>query len=346
MPTVLSAASGTPALAADETVVLYPSIAQTVPGGWKVDWTGVVYETERRPMMSFLVRRLFGARGVKMSKEERTIFADRTRSFFVDNERRKVVRAGFGVESWELGRSGANGRFESTWFLNSNAVPATLFSNARQCNLPLVLDDRRNRAIEAEIHVLEETGLSIISDIDDTIKVSNVGDRNELLKNTFCRPFVPVSAMAGIYRSWADAGATFHYVSASPWQLYLPLQAFVRSNGFPAGTFHLKEFRLKDRTVLELFASQEKYKSGVIEPLLRRFPQRKFVLVGDSGERDPEVYARLAREYPGQIARIWIRDVTGEPVTSTRYQQAFRGVPSDRWKVFRDATEIREASSR
>ena len=185
----------------------------------------------------------------------------------------------------------------------------------------------------------------MISDIDDTIKITEVRDRHAALRNTFLREFQAVPGMAEFYQTLGRSNhAAVHYISASPQQLYEPLAAFVRSNGFPAGTFTLKEFRWKDKSFFSLFANPEQYKSGVIEPLMKQFPNRKFILIGDSGERDPEIYARLAREYPQQIARIFIRDVTGEPAASERYVKAFRDVPPERWQVFRVPDELKVAS--
>lgn len=330
------------AISADEAVLLYPALARSGPGGWEVQWSGIVYEQEKRPATSFLMRRLFGVSGIPMSNAEEAVFAERSRLFLVDNERRKTIRVRLGSDSWTLGRSGANGRFGRERFLDSNLVQTAWFAGPQRFNLPLVVDASGGRIVNAEVHVIAEEGLSVVSDIDDTIKVSEVLNREALLKNTFCRPFAAVPGMAELYRDWATQGAaTFHYVSASPWQLYLPLSEFVRSNGFPAGTFHMKEFRLKDRTAVAMLASPEKYKPGVIEPLLRQFPRRQFVLVGDSGEKDPEVYAQLARRFPEQVRAVFIRDVTGEEVSAPRYQQVFRGVETNRWRVFRDATEIR-----
>ena len=135
-------------------------------------------------------------------------------------------------------------------------------------------------------------------------------------------------------------GVAFHYVSASPWQLYPVLQDFVRSNDYPAGTFHLRNFRWKDRSFLSLFGNPEKYKWTVIDPLVRRFPNRRFVLVGDSGERDPEVYGAVARKHVGQIEHIYIRDVTGEDPGAPRYRDAFRGLPRGVWTVFREPSGL------
>ena len=64
------------------------------------------------------------------------------------------------------------------------------------------------------------------------------------------------------------------------------------------------------------------------------YPQRKFVLVGDSGQQDPEIYGLFARKYPRQVIAVFIHDVTGEPAESPRYQTAFEMVPAERWRLF------------
>ena len=71
-----------------------------------------------------------------------------------------------------------------------------------------------------------------------------------------------------------------------------------------------------------------------------KFPQRHFVLVGDSGERDPETYGTLARKYPKQVIRILIRDVTGTTADATRYKKAFHDLPGGHWQIFREPAEI------
>jgi phosphatidate phosphatase APP1 len=180
----------------------------------------------------------------------------------------------------------------------------------------------------------------VISDIDDTIKVSEVRSKEALLANTFLREYRAVEGMAPAYRPWAAAGAVFHYCSASPWQLYEFLAEFLERTGYPAGTVHLKTFRVKDTSFFNLFASPEEYKRGVIEPILETFPRRRFLLVGDSGEKDPEIYATLARKYPKQVAGILIRDVTDERADAERYRKCFEGLPRERWHIFTDPKEL------
>jgi phosphatidate phosphatase APP1 len=182
----------------------------------------------------------------------------------------------------------------------------------------------------------------VISDIDDTIKITEVRNRHALLRNTFLREFTSVPRMAEFYQLIARSNdAQFHYVSASPWQLHVAIVEFLEIHNFPRGTFVMKEFRWKNRTFLSLFSDPEKYKPTVIEPLLKRFPKRHFILIGDSGERDPEIYAALARQYPEQIAAVYIRDVTGESATTARYTKAFRGLPNELWQVFSNPSELK-----
>ncbi|MEM1070827.1 MAG: App1 family protein, partial [Planctomycetota bacterium] len=155
----------------------------------------------------------------------------------------------------------------------------------------------------------------------------------------FVRPFRAVGGMAETYRQLADAGAVFHYVSGSPWQLYQPLQGFLLDESFPQGTLQLKHFRLKDSSAFDLIGSQIENKLAAIKPLLRDFPDRQFILVGDTGEQDPEIYGQLAREFPQQIRLICLRNVTNANQTDARMNEAFEGVEDDRWLLFDQAAE-------
>ncbi|MBC7818240.1 MAG: DUF2183 domain-containing protein, partial [Planctomycetaceae bacterium] len=211
----------------------------------------------------------------------------------------------------------------------------------RELQVVAVMQDGDSREITGRVHLApaKPPVVRVISDIDDTIKISKVLDKPALMMNTFCRPFQPVPGMSDLYRVWAESGARFHYVSASPWQLYSPLSEFVRDHNFPAGSFHMKHFRIQDRTAPNLFGSQEEYKRGVIEPLFEKFPRDRFVLIGDSGEQDAKIYAGLAREYPRLVSHILIRNVTDEPIDT--FRETFDGLPDDLWQVFREPSEIK-----
>ncbi len=63
---------------------------------------------------------------------------------------------------------------------------------------------------------------------------------------------------------------------------------------------------------------------------------RTLVLIGDSGERDPEIYGNVARMYPKRVRRIFIRAVKGEKDNDERFLKAFKDVPREKWMIFTD----------
>ena len=169
---------------------------------------------------------------------------------------------------------------------------------------------------------------------------SEVACRQQLLRNTFLHPFRDIPGMARIYRHWEAAGAVFHYVSSSPWPLYGPLREFLDEAGFPAGSIHLRRPRRPAPNLFPLLFPVRSRKHLVLHSIVRMFPRRSFVLVGDSGERDPEIYGAVRRRFPGQIHQIWIRRVAGRRLNRGRLNRVFRGVPPEAWHVFEDPAEL------
>jgi len=193
------------------------------------------------------------------------------------------------------------------------------------------------------VFLVPRRGVSVISDIDDTIKETNVHERHAMLVNTFLREFQPITGMTELYRRWHDRGAMFHYVSSSPWQLYQPLAQHFAEIELPPGSFHLRAFRLRDHMLRRIFLGRRPVKGLVIKNILQRFPLRKFVLVGDSGEYDPEIYGAIARRFPGQVTSILIRRVPGQRIAPFRWERAFRKLPAGMWQLFDEAAEIEDA---
>jgi hypothetical protein len=104
-----------------------------------------------------------------------------------------------------------------------------------------------------------------------------------------------------------DMGVQLHYVSNSPWQMYPILTTFFKMAHLPKGSFHLKQYSGMLQGIFEPVAERKK---SSLDKLMRDFPNRKFILVGDSGEADLEVYTDTALDNPGKILAIFIRDVT------------------------------------
>ncbi|KAK1756274.1 ATP-dependent RNA helicase DRS1 [Echria macrotheca] len=160
------------------------------------------------------------------------------------------------------------------------------------------------------IQIIEPKGISLISDIDDTIKRSNISlGAREIFRNTFIRDLgdLTIEGVREWYHTLFDMGVKIHYCSNSPWQLFPVLATYFLTAGLPPGSIHLKHYRGMLQGIFEPVAERKK---GTLERILRDFPERKFLLVGDSGEADLEVYTELAIANPGRILAVFIRDVT------------------------------------
>jgi len=159
-------------------------------------------------------------------------------------------------------------------------------------------------------------GVSLISDIDDTIKHSAVtlGAR-ELFRNTFVRDLsgLQVAGVKSWYSKLSDLGVSIHYVSNSPWQMWPTLKEFFRLGDLPRGSVHLKAY---SGMLAGIFEPAAERKRGNVEGILNDFPERHFMLVGDSGEQDLELYTDVAIRYAPRILAIFMRDVS-TPVART-----------------------------
>ena len=192
---------------------------------------------------------------------------------------------------------------------------------------------KKVRDFSGEIQLIPETGLSIISDVDDTIKISNVLDKKKLIKNTFVKPYTTTDGFPEYYKKLEKEGAYFHYVSASPWQLQPSLKPFMDAH-YPKGTISLRDFRLKDSSLLEFLQPSTKYKITQIQSIIKRYPKHQFILIGDSGEHDPEVYATIYQLFPKNIKSIQIRAVEDSDLSDARFEKEFKFIPKSVWQVF------------
>ncbi len=321
----------------DEEVVLFPTAAHfdEPTSRWIVPIHGWIYERPDDSLWTSAAARAF-MRALDLDDDAlaQAVFRARAGSFLAGGEedRRLAVRVG----PWQVtaDASGPNGLFRATATLS--AGDADRYQRAGRLPLELAGPAGERRRSGGHAQLVGERGVSVVSDIDDTVKISNVRDRRALMANTFLNPFEAVPGMARAYAALADGGAMFHYVSSSPWQLYPALSQFFAAAGLPVGSFHLREIGLGDRSFLDLFDTPADAKVPTIAEIIRRWPQRRFVLVGDSGEQDPEIYARIYREFPDNVLHIFIRNVTDEGDAAPRHREVFAEVPRERWTVFTD----------
>ncbi len=329
--------------------MLYPTCGRLDPDGghWHLTIRGVIFSPGtngiRRRLTLRVMRRLLHADAAQLQSD---IFQHRIRRFLAIGApgRRIVVQIGDQIHA--LTRpSGRDGRF-----VDHLVIPVRSMPHLRDIDpdrggwLDLRVLEPAETTVPAtgRIQLIGQRGVSVISDIDDTIKISEVSERRALLANTFLRQFAAVPGMAETYQRWDEPGRAFHYVSSSPWQLFDCLNEMRCRSGFPPGTFHLRAIRFGDPRLVGLFMAAKRIKKRAIAGLIRSYPQRQFVLVGDSGQRDPEIYGAIARRFGSQISAIYIRCVARQPLADARCQRAFRGLDPELWRAFEDPAQLPE----
>jgi phosphatidate phosphatase APP1 len=158
----------------------------------------------------------------------------------------------------------------------------------------------------------------VISDIDDTVMHTGVANRLAMLWRLFAegaKSRVAFPGVAAFYTALHDGpsggeGNPMLYVSRAPWSLYEVLDAFFNLHDIPVGPIlFLREWGLTIQRPLPRRA--ENHKLDLIRDMLSVYRDRPFVLIGDSGQHDPEIYSRVVRENPGRVLAVYIRKVSG-----------------------------------
>ena len=308
-----------PSLESQTEVQLYPTIAYPVDRGtlWRVQVQGRICQNNAPSLAKrLLLKALIRALQLDDSTAKSSLFHDRIHGFLVSPLARERIHVSINDQMYVLPReSKSSGLFQGRLDL-----PRRLLESQQQCSIRW---DNGIRPIASPVFLAQESGVSVITDIDDTIKQTDVCSRRRMLRRTFAEPFTAIEGMSEIYQQWASKGAMFHYVSSSPWQIYDSLNEFLHAAQFPSGSMHLKWFRLRDE-LIKRFIIRRKSKFGVINNMVKRMPQRHFVLVGDSGEKDPEMYAKIASKYPKQIVRICIRQIDANPIDPPRLHRIYK----------------------
>lgn len=159
----------------------------------------------------------------------------------------------------------------------------------------------------------------VISDIDDTVVLTGVANVGTMLYRLFVQDAESRTAFPGVaalYRALyrgpsGDEHNPMLYVSRGPWSIYDVLVEFFRMHDIPEGpVLYLREWGLTLQRPLPRRAQEHKH--DLIEEMLERYADLPAILIGDSGQHDPEIYAEIVHRYPGRIRAVYIRDVNGE----------------------------------
>lgn len=178
---------------------------------------------------------------------------------------------------------------------------------------------------------------AVISDIDDTVMYTGVANKLKMMYRLFVARAEQRTAFPGVaalYRGFHVGDGDKHcqrpllYVSRAPWSIYEMLEEFFRMNRIPVGPIlFLREWGLTLQRPLPRRA--EDHKRGLIETMLSLYAPLPFVLIGDSGQRDPEIYSRVVREHPDRIRTVYIRDVSQSPERQRAIRQLAAEIDRD-----------------
>ncbi len=320
----------------DEDIWFFPTSANQISRTeWNIPIHHWVFEKEEksigRKVTQKLLSEVIESLGVPEEQADSPIVRQRLMWFLVDNERDKEIEISFEDTSnnkiIKLNATAPNGHANTETKYSGNAKAGDWL------NYKVIDPNRRNGKFTGQAQLIPETGLSVISDVDDTIKISEVLDKKVLIKNTFVKPYQVTEGFSEYYKELEKKGAYFHYVSASPWQLQPSLKPFMDEH-YPQGTIALRNFRLTDSSLLKFLQSSKEYKIEQIKNIIQRYPKHQFILIGDSGEHDPEVYADIYLQFPKNIQAIKIRAVEGSDLTEKRFSETFKAIPKALWEVF------------
>jgi phosphatidate phosphatase APP1 len=213
---------------------------------------------------------------------------------------------------------------------------------------PELLDDRRVwEPVDLELlEPVSATGVShatgqvlvprgaqyaVISDLDDTVLHSHATSLWQMAKLTLlhnAHSRLPFEGVAGFYQALQRGrdGKAYNpvfYVSNSPWNLYDLLEDFLDVHGVPRGPLLLRDWSLRT------LKAGETHKLATIQALLNTYADLDVVLIGDCGERDPEIYRQVVLRHPRRVLAVYMRDVAPqrhEAVQAIAEELAGRGV--------------------
>ncbi|KAG6374776.1 hypothetical protein JVT61DRAFT_4153 [Boletus reticuloceps] len=223
--------------------------------------------------------------------------------------------------------TGPDGHFSDTFRINWNdisthPVGTHITSNQRHVERELLVEARiinmkrtpgLHETPTSTIRIpITDSVVRVISDIDDTVKVSKILEGTRAIFNqVFVKDLEDtiIPEMGEWYDTMWKHGVSFHYVSNSPFELLPLITQFISVSKLPRGSIRLRSYAGRSLFNGLLSAPGTRKRGNVVE-VLDQFPESQFFLIGDSGEQDLELYSALAAERPSQIAGVFIRDVS------------------------------------
>lgn len=218
--------------------------------------------------------------------------------------------------------------FIRTWIDLPAPLPTTAAWQPAELRLMSALPDG-HAEVQATAQVRVPAGtptFGVISDLDDTVIQSRITSFLQAMRTVMlgnARTRLPFPGVAAFYRALEQGGDgarlnPIFYVSSSPWNIHDIVADFMDIQRIPRGPINLRDWDI----VLSALTSSRlgNFKEPVIRELLDLYPTLPFILIGDNSQKDPEIYLKVLREFPGRILAIYIRNVDANPERSASVQ--------------------------
>ncbi|RDA84020.1 hypothetical protein CP532_2916 [Ophiocordyceps camponoti-leonardi (nom. inval.)] len=342
-------------LAALPTEVLnLPPYGNWTDQGWNVRVHGNVYKTpniSESKIDSLANVFLIGTSVEELQPQEQAQARNLTRSIFIvqqgdrsvtmdfvndvsvrPNASGGAVNAGGGSQKIKLPfNTTAQGDFDVFVKLDQNTrglIDGNKTSRIQTLNLYAEGTDTGN----ATAYLVPPQGVTIVSDIDDILRVTKIYQPKEGLLNTFARPFRAWENMPQIYANWSSSidDLHFHYLTTTPEQGSRIYMDFIYKT-YPLGSFDTRPLNFSD------LKATFSIRRSLLNKVFETFPQRKFVLVADTSNSDVmKDYPRLYHEHPDQVLCIFLRNTSAtDPSDKFPYDTSgFRGIPQRNYMFF------------
>jgi len=310
---------------------------------WQAEYVAAVFEMDPHCKVTDIVSRIAEQVGLADDAAERETIAERILPFLWDIRMVRIVKVRTEGKDLKMTPTNVNGISTQVMKIPSADKGTIVQSRA-------VVPQGVSGILEANTVYAGPKGWAIISDIDDTIKITTTSSPTGIIQKTFVDEPTPVPGMPELYaqvKTSMPEDTPWFYLSASPYNLYPFLKEF-RDKYYPPGTMILRDFSWK--TVAGLLSAltmgTEEYKTDRMKKINSWLPERKMIVIGDSTQSDPEAYGEIYRTVPGWIELILIRKVEdvsaigiADKNNPERFEKAFEGIPREAWHVFTEPSE-------
>ena len=191
----------------------------------------------------------------------------------------------------------------------------------------------------ATAYLAPPTGITVVSDIDDILRVTKIYEPKEGLLNTFAKPFTPWMNMPDIYANWSTSldNLHFHYLTTTPEQVTRNYMDFIYKT-YPLGSFDTRPLNFSD------LSATLSIRKSLLDKIFATFPQRQFILVGDTTNSDVmKDYPQLYKDHPDQVQCILLRN-TSATDDGDRFPydtSGFKDIPQEHYMFFLVPDDLR-----